>query len=414
MKSPRPNPLRLLLPAICLVVACLLLFPSCKESIPTEIDLEPEPGPIEDLRAWSLPQRIEVISFDMLTTNSPKSISVSDEQDIHLLLTTAADTLEVHDLFRMAYLHYDGTTWTHQTDIDGFGIFKPAASISTPDGRLHFFWAGVAPEHRQSPATARVTDLFHCVWDGIACSQPVSLFAGGVLQFFYLDQAVLDHTGTIHVVFRYHGRMYHLMMLPGGSTTVTWIEGTAYPSLRRHGEALYLVWVSFPTSDGGSNDVYYRAYRDGAWTPVRNIFHDVQRSAHVPALAIDHDGTHHLVFHAEIGNGPQVDLLYMVSHDEGATWSAPSVLYSTTSFFSDPPVLVVDAYNVVHLRFSHWGSLPLIDNFYMTLRAGEWSERVVLFPGHPSRTPAFMTVDGSNRVHVIWKSQDALYHARFE
>jgi len=80
------------------------------------------------------------------------------------------------------------------------------------------------------------------------------------------------------------------------------------------------------------------------------------------------------------------------------------------------PVLVVDDYNVLHLRFSHWGALPFIDNFYMTLREGEWSEPVVLFPGHPSRTAAFMTVDGSNRLHAVWMKveEPALYHARFE
>lgn len=414
MKPSRPNTLRLLLPAICLFAACTLLLSSCKESIPTEIDLEPEPGPIEDLRTWSLPERIDVAPVDQFASNPITSISTSNQQDLHLSLIALGDTLVEHDFFRLTYLHYDGSTWTHQTDVDGLGLFKPATSINTPDGRQHFFWAGVAPEHRQSPATARVTDLFYCVWDGAACSEPVSLFASGVLTHFYMDQAVVDHTGAIHLVFNYQTGMYHLVMPPGGSATVTRIEGSSYPSLRRKDEALYLVWVSFPSSDGGSNDVFYRAYRDGGWTPVRNIFHHVQRSAHVPALAIDHDGTHHLVFHAEVGNGPQVDLLYMVSRDEGATWSAPEVLYSTRSFFSDPPVLVVDAFNVVHLRFSHWGVLPFIDNFYMTLREGVWLEPVVLFPGHPSRTAALITVDGSNRLHAVWKSEDALYHARFE
>jgi len=405
-----------LLLTVCLAAACTLLLSSCTESIPTEIDPEPEPGPIEDLRTWSLPEHIDLIPPEVLRDTRPTSIVASQGGKLHLMLTAPADTLAEHDFFRLTYLRYDGITWTHQTDIDGFGIFKPATSINTPDGRQHFFWAGVAPEHRQSPATARVTDLFYCVWDGAACSEPVSLFAGDVLQFFYLDQAVVDHTGAIHLVFKYQGRMYHLIMQPGGSTTVTRIEGSSYPSLRRQDAALYLVWVSFPLSSGGSNDVFYRSYRDGGWTPSRNIFHDVQQKAHVPALAIDKDGTHHLVFHTLVDDGPQVDLLYMVSRDEGATWSAPEVLYSTRSFFSDPPMLVVDAFNVLHLRFSHWGVLPFIDNFYMTLREGVWSEPVVLFPGHPSRTAAFMTVDGSNRLHAVWMKveEPALYHARFE
>ncbi len=396
-----------------LLVWTFLLI-GCEESNP--LVPEPEPEPFVEYRSWSVPERISALpDYGFPVSHRPTSISASGEQ-LHLMLSTRADTNQVYDRYNMAYLSFEGGTWTYRGEVADYGVPRSSASIALPDGRVHLFWAAVAEyEQDKFPEEIDATEVHHCLWEGTTCSVQ-SLFRVMYpveYPFIRMSEALLDPAGDVHLMVKgFWGQ--HIVINSAGEVDITPIPEVGYPRIQQFNGQIYFLHVARPPEGfRGSNDLFHRRFINGRWTGPHHIFHDAGKQVHVPAYAIDSQGVHHIVFMVH-NTVDTVSLTYMFSRDRGHSWSEPEVIYAQTSTFFRSPTLLVDSYDVLHVVWGHYGNLPEIDNFYAARQNGVWTEAERLFPEYRSITDAKTTIDEQDQIHVVWQDERDLYHARFE
>ena len=387
-------------------------------------DTDKPPEPFVEYRTWRAPQPIDGVPdvFGRVSPH-PLSLSTSAIDELHLLMNIPADSMLPHNRYRLGYLHYDGVQWRRKAEVDGYGLFAPLTGIATAPGRVHFFWAGITADRQQEWIDNRrlfATDLFHCVWSGAVCSEPVSL-SSTVHEWISFSEPVQDGQGRIHLITDTGPEVFHLILEAQGQLlSKNRIGFQSQPSLLVQGDTLHFVYMSGPLpGTGGANDLYYEAYHEGAWTEPVVIFHDVDKDANHPRLVIDENGLFHLVFYVTDAGGPSTQ--YMHSEDRGRTWTEPELLHRFSYLPFRAPKLGIDGHGILHVTWSHLGSLRSdsasvgIESYYAARRDGQWSAARRLFPELEPKSEAHLVVDANNIVHVIVLALDKnIYHARFE
>ncbi|WP_456430043.1 hypothetical protein [Rhodocaloribacter sp.] len=346
-----------------------------------------------------------------------------------MLAQIQADTLFYPERFRMLYLQYDGARWSLEGAVEGDGWFLPA-SLVAEDGAVRFFWAGIPPERRQDwlERKVRATDLFHCTWRSGACSTPTSLAT--VAPFdrrLSFPEVVRDSRGNVHLVVDLGGTITKHYTVDAGDAPVR-EEVLGLQSEMRllaEGDTLHMIYMGAPIrGTGGANDLFYQAFRDGVWSRPVVVYHDVDRFAQKPALALDAEGTLHSVFQSDGSTSGSNTLMYTFSKDRGRTWAAAEAVFTYPNSFFKPPIMAFDGYGVLHVTWSHLGSIRSdslgfnFDFFYAARREGQWSEAQPLFPELERISPPWTAIDENETVHLVFTVLDAgkeiVYHAKFE
>lgn len=394
-----------------LPVLFLAVFSGCGGNIPLEPIIPPDSTSYIDTRTWSVPESIALIS-----TESYPGALVFHGGRLHLLAVIPGDSLAIHDRFEMLYLVNDGISWMPRERISGLGIFKPMAIAPLNDGSIHIFWAGIRPELRESPITSNASDIFNCVWSELnsSCSNPVSVFSRSSPETFTFQGAIVDRDNTITVAF-YEAPRVNILTIPKNGNPHQSLYGISlYPSLTIKSDSLLLVYVDSPDPPEGANDLYFSIRTpSSSWSHPSNAVHDVKRATHHPAVAVDKKGRIHIAWYAHLTEGP-VEVRHAISSDEGKSWQFNSSIHKNNDFFSGPLALIADDTGAVHLTWSFWATLPYLNNYHSVWRDGSWSTPQHLFPDILAKTPAMISVDNLNKVHLVFANETNLFHGSFE
>ena len=354
------------------------------------------------------------MSFLHTEAMTPTALTAHGEE-LHLLLSIPDDSLIPHERQALAYLHFDGQTWTHRTTLHNNGLFLRTSVLADDKGGADLFWAGDPPEALPPSPTDDIsllnewTTLFHCKWEGNECKKTPPLFSSKRNRW-WMRESVRDDEGNAHLVFLYNAFIYHLILRGEQAEMQRALLGL-YPRLQYHDKALFLAYVDTPQPPRhGANDLYYRSYRNGTWSDPVLVYHDPERTAHVPTIAIDLNGVHHLAWMVLPGDG-EVLLFHATSNNEGLTWSEPEQVFSIRTMFARAPMMAVDGDNTVHLVWGHWHTPPEAFIFYASYRDGKWSEPEEPFKEIPITSPPYMALDALDRIHVVWVGEKAVYHS---
>lgn len=394
-----------------LVFVCLLY--GCKESMPTETISPSDTTRITEVRSWSVPEAVPLFTPEQIQYSAITAFAVGNGV-LHMLISVPDDTLDPHMEYSMAYLSYLDEEWILNGSVKGGGIFKPATILSASNGQQHLFWAGIRNEKRAFSQLFDGTDLYHCTWQGDACTEPVSLYMRPEAGVFGFGEAFQDRQSEIHLAFSNGSSVYFLEFPEGGNPNVSLYKASFYPRMVVDKDSLYLVYVGRPIDFDGSNDVYLINRGMGAsWNNPINVFHDPSKDAHRPAIAFDKKGNIHVVFYAQIASGA-IEVIHLVSSDSGVSWES-TLIFEDPDFFAGTIRLIVDESDVMHLTWGVYGTaLPFRENYHAMWKAGKWSEPEILFPEIKMSSELFITSDSRNRVYLAFLSGSQLYHVVYE
>jgi hypothetical protein len=165
-------------------------------------------------------------------------------------------------------------------------------------------------------------------------------------------------------------------------------------------DGLHLVW--FDLSTGNNEITYVEKARDGVWTEPFNISNNSSQSRS-PSLAVDSQGTTYVAWH---DFGPGKFSIFYSQRPKGGTWSDP---YNVTSNreASTNPALAVDNQGTLHLVWQE-DTLEDTDVYYTDIyyasrnQDGTWSEPVNISKTHGDSYGASIAVDSQDDVHVVW------------
>lgn len=426
------NRLALFLWLDCLALVSLTAS-SCQETSPVNVESfteKPSPGevPFVEHRSWTQPRPIEVIpEVAQRIPPYPTALSTSGSGQLHLVTSIPADTLLPHERFYLGYFFYDGARWIHRTDIQGYGLFIPATVLGTTSATAHLFWTGITPDLQQDWLDHKVftSHLYYCYWNGEECSSP-TIISDTVPSISHpaiiLGRPMADQSGQIHLVADVGYNTFHFVFSPEGQfLNKTRIGSISQPHILMQADTLHLVYMDASRVRGVANDLYYQAYRNGAWSEPVVLFHDVDALGHHPSLAIDSKGVYHLAFYSQDRHNGYITTMYTYSMNQGRSWSDPDPVYVHRSLFFRAPQLAVDSHDILHLIWSHGGGLLSdslsfgIDNFYASRQNGSWSKAQRLYPELEPKSNVYMVIDANDVVHLVFAALDKnIYHVTFE
>lgn len=399
--------------ALTLFVGFLSLT-GCNGSLPVEPEelIPSDTTGFIETRSW----RSSIVSLPLTPDDIYVSFTtalIEENNELHLLMTVPEDTLLPTERHSMAYLTHRNNQWEIEAKVEGFGVFYPATIVSNSLGHKYFIWSGVREELREVPKTWNGSDVFFCIWQNGACSQPKSLFQGTTPQYLDFYSASIDAADNIFLPFSY-SLDTNIIELSGQDNTVEAIPGgDSYPRLYLDDGTQYLISVGVPNPSVGSNDVYLASRKqDSGWINRRVIFHDPARKGHHPAIVIDDAENFHVAFYAQHPDGV-MDIVHQLSTDNGITWS-DTLLFSEKNLFASPPQLAVDNDGAVHLVWELFEELPFRKIYHAVWRNGNWSASERLFPNKKIMQRSFMVADTQNRIHLVFLADRQLHHATFE
>jgi thermitase len=127
--------------------------------------------------------------------------------------------------------------------------------------------------------------------------------------------------------------------------------------------------------------------------------------AHARKLARDAGGALHLAWHGS--SGGQYRVLYAVSHDDGATWSAPEIVFQSSAETFHPTLAVDSSY--VYIAYPSKANSSNYQMFFTrkSLAGGSWSAPVAVLGGsyHAVRPDLYLD-PSTNRLHLVASSYD--------
>ena len=402
----RPAPLRASAPLAALLLA------ACAVS-----DAAP---PRSTSGGWSAPEEVpQGFATFSRGWHRVESLVADSGGALHALFTDDGDADRRFDRVLYARRAADGRWSIPERLDDGSGRAAAARLALDAAGRPHAFWfKGLDPGRRRF-----VTDVQHRGWTGTAWSPVASLYhAPGRAELSDVHAAAASVDGGVHLL-HVQADGTHALLLGDGAA---WRAG---PAPRRDGG--YLRWNASPAGGvldfvyvaaqvmedyrDANNDVWYRAFRDGAWrepVPVRlgaGWTYD-------PALATDGRGVRHAVW-AEGRIEGRSDRLMYASSPDGVRWSAPRDL-TPRGLGGDiaSPRLALDGSGRLHLLFVR-GTVARgpAHVHHAILAGGAWSEPTRPFADQGGATlDLALATDRAGTVHLLWQTMDGRFlHARF-
>lgn len=398
------------------VLSLTLLFLSCTDSIPSDGNVaEDPPPPSIDTRQWSTPQNITALVEPLVETPAVKSVSIDEFDRISVTLSVGLDTLSPSQHYAALVLTYnEESSWSDEAKIEGNGIFSPSTSIRV-NGETHLFWASVSDDAVVIPPGPYSNQVLHCILVDNVCDEQRIVYESPSTRFLILTDVALDENaqsirvavGDVPAIYEYE---YNLVT--GQSSAGLLTEGV-YPQMYSNRDGVQLIYIRTPDPPlRGIFNVWVRSIDNGQWSEPTQIHHNAETEAHVPTYAVDKYGRHHAVWVDKDLDSDSLWVLRAMSRNKGKSWlPAKYVVHRGRSLWADPPRMIKDSEGNIHLALYHWGYLPYVDTFYLTMRDSTWSEKTVLFPEYDKSSPVFMVADSKNQVHALWRKDDELFHS---
>ena len=176
-------------------------------------------------------------------------------------------------------------------------------------------------------------------------------------------------------------------------------EGSRWPMITAQGDNYYIVWVE---SVGSGSEVYMSKSSDSGdnWSDPESLT-DSQNEVDDPFLAIDSDGSLHLVW--ESIHGDESDILYMNSSDRGSTWSEIKKLSNSTAH-SEYPSLSIDPEDHLHLIWEdHVNGNGNILYTKSTDGGTNWNNSYTVSPPDSDAGEPSLAVGDDKTIHVVWR-----------
>jgi hypothetical protein len=198
------------------------------------------------------------------------------------------------------------------------------------------------------------------------------------------------------------------------------------PSVITDANGTFHVMWSANTSYGGGNaawNIYSRSKpRNGSWSPVELVYSDSGRISLYPRMALEQDGTIHVVWMAvKLPNYNRVDIFYE-KKSPGGTWSRAEFISRMKPFFTQSivPSLAVGPDGTVHVSWTDFalslgpgnviGPIILGSNIYYREKPkdGQWSPiEQLTFSSFPYNS--MLAVGPDNTVHLVYDGHPLWY-----
>ncbi len=331
--------------------------------------------------AWSYPLPL---SAGCLGSHDPQ-IALDPDDGVHVVWA-GYDNSMVRQVF---YATYAGGSWsapgvisTNTTEND-----EPQLALG-PDGRPHALWRG------DDGTNDRV---FYSTDQGSGWSVPVDISPGD--WGTYDPRLAVDSGGYAHATWHGHASgtsSYYYADNSGGSWST--------PDLLLANAPFDPVSITTDSSNAAHvayrdySNVFYRTGTAGAWSaPVTAASGS---NVGQPQIALYDDTDAHVVWCGY--SGSEYETCYATN--AGGSWSAPTVL-STTSSSNDDPQIALGPGGTAHVVWrGHDGSYD--QAYYATNDGGAWSAPLALSaPGYYSYGPR-VALDPGGNPHAAWWGYD--------
>jgi hypothetical protein len=211
-------------------------------------------------------------------------------------------------------------------------------------GRVHVVWSDTA--HRRSRATRTPSEqLMYAVRESVGWSAPRPI---AIAQYnIYRQSLTVDAHDRLHLLFRYTpggglDLYYRQAQAEQGFTEGQWQRprlvnfrwNTYAGDIAAHGDVLHMLFDDVGTSSKECPvcaDIYYQRSRDGGdtWSPPGSL-RPSPRGAAGAHIFVDSAGVLHVTWDEgwdrNSGNGRPESGIYMLSPNDGETWTAPTVV----------------------------------------------------------------------------------------
>jgi cysteine-rich repeat protein len=207
---------------------------------------------------------------------------------------------------------------------------RPAILVegSPPNQKVHVAWddgddlAGGSGKDR---------DIFYRYGPDLGSTMsPVELVSIGSEQSSIMPSLLIDSGGDLHIVWRDEMNkkwdIYYNYRPDGGvwdstieKVSVEGKHGNFYTSIEiDNDDTIYVAWDddtdyvgSYPEPSGDDYDILYRYKPDmGSWSSVELISTGREKDSLYPSLAIDGDGTFHVVWQEKVGSEEEEDIIW--------------------------------------------------------------------------------------------------------
>lgn len=292
------------------------------------------------------------------------------------------------------------------------GAGEELAITMGKDGAVHVIW-NVTPNVRQNPELANEpSSLYYSVLHNNIWSTPIDIvLTQGSASY---PRIAIDFMGTLHVIYQGNGCLsYTSSVLPETQQVRKWefptcLEGPTVSQdlIIDQFNTLHIVYVT------PNNFLFYKSSHDQGhtWSLPTVISTGIdERFLHMPAIAIDNlKGLHVVWSENQLPDGyPPLGIYYSSSFDEGKSWSIPVILQDG---FAAEPAIITDGDNIHAI----WGSaLAWAKRFYKYSPShGQfWNETVELVGGGGGLLwQPTLAVDSTNTIHVVTNEDEGAFY----
>lgn len=286
-----------------------------------------------------------IMDMSVYYTVYPVSIAVDKYDDIYILWGTR-DERAGGPYFNISYVKStnNGSTWssiTHAYTTTSDYQLTPAFCIDSY-GNLHVVWTG-------QPGASVQQIRYREYWRGnTTWSITYNLTTGGATNKLYPSITVNSSNylmvtwnqnpgapSTQEVYYRVFNNATKTWGTATQLTTDTDSNGQLHPmAVVDNNDDFHVFWYGVPNG-ASARKTRHTQYNGATWTAIQNITTSTSHS-YAPTATVSTDGVIHTAWHESLGTQY---LKYSESTDNGATWSAPLVLYSGASNYRYPTML---------------------------------------------------------------------------
>ncbi len=255
-------------------------------------------------------------------------------------------------------------------------------------------------------------------------------------QFF--GSAVVDSTGTAHVVFvsdSYSAGINNILyatITPQGATAITWLTTSTAANSSNPAIALdssntaHIVFQSLIYNATYTNIAYLTVTSSGTVSAITWLTTSTTANSYNPAIALDSSNTAHIVFQSLIYNATYYNIAYLTVTSSG-TVSGITWLTTSTAANSSNPTIALDSSDTAHVVFQSYiyNAITTGNNCsnvaYITIASGgtvsplQWLTNIGAHPQYALGITSFAlgfnaTIGG---MQVVWFDQTLAYNVAF-
>jgi len=173
---------------------------------------------------------------------------------------------------------------------------------------------------------------------------------------------------------------------------------------------VHVVWCA---NNSGDWDIFYRNKPiGGSWSPVEVVSKESNRFPDYPALAVEPDGTVHVVwsecYYGLFGSQYPHDIFYKKRSSDGK-WSTPKIVSTEGIFvYSIAPSIVIGSDGAVHIAWTDLRGISANILYRIKSPDGTWS-RIERITTNALTLQAELAVGSDGTVHAVWAEAKLWY-----